>query len=84
MNNNDYTGQTIPCVIGLSKTEAMQRLLLAGAFVTCREYSSKKGVIDADDLRIIRQHNQVDGEKVMVELIVSPCRTHVLKAKEIK
>lgn len=77
MHNNDCIDQTIPCVIGLSKTEAMQRLLLADVFVTCKEYSSKKGVVDADGMRVIRQYSQLHNEKLMVELTVSPCRSRV-------
>lgn len=70
MKKND-----VPSVLGLNKQEAKKRLLAAGALVTCIDYSSKKGVPDADDCRVIRQRLLDTGE---VELLVSPCRISIL------
>ncbi len=84
MNSTDSVQKKIPCVIGLSETEAMKRLLSAGALVTCTKYSSKKGVEDADDIRVIRQNSYETAGEMKVALILSPCKTQVSFADNIE
>lgn len=72
MNRNK---KNIPSVLGFNEQEAKKRLLAAGALVTCVGYTSKKGVPDADDIRVIRQRLLSGGE---VELILSPCQIAII------
>lgn len=61
--------------IGWELQEAKETLQNQGADVFCVEVSSKKGVLDADELRIVRQKFNV--EKNRIELTYSRFKTNL-------
>lgn len=73
----------LPCVLGLDAKEAVRRLQSADALVSSIHYSSKKGVYDADAMRVIRQR-VLREEPLEVELIVVPCRIAIREAAQAK
>lgn len=71
MTQENKSHPSFVCVLGLTKEEARKRLRAADALVTFIDYTSKKGVPNADSIRVIRQRTRDDG---CIELVVSPCR----------
>jgi len=67
-------------VAGLELNEAMRRLQAAGATVLITECRSRKGVLGADCVRVIRQHVKDDPQTGMlnIELIVSAFKTQCI------
>lgn len=64
----------LPNVLGMQKEEALRRLQLAGAVVTVLEVKSRKGVVHADETRIVRQRFPSENP-LYVELTVSDFQT---------
>ena len=63
-----------PCVIGFEADEAVRILEAAGFLVSRTAYFSRRGVADADSVRVIRQRG-LGGRQI--EITVSHFKTRV-------
>lgn len=77
----DSTLSLLPDTLGMQKEQAMRRLHLAGAVVSIVCISSRKGVPNADQTRVIRQR-VLQRQPLSVELTVSDFQTRPTETLE--